>query len=83
MQIVDAFYRNLSKEASLIDMINDHSFVDRLKQTLKRHICEMFDGKIDEEYFIKRKKIAQVHVRIGLKTKWLSLLFAAFFITYK
>ena len=69
-QIVDAFYRNLSKEASLIDMINDHSFVDRLKQTLKRHICEMFDGKIDEDYFIKRKKIAQVHVRIGLKTKW-------------
>ena len=69
-QIVDTFYRNLRVEASLIDMINDHSSVERLKITLKRHICEMFAGEIDEAYFAKRKKIAQVHVHIGLKTKW-------------
>lgn len=69
-QIVDTFYRNLGMESSLIDIINDHSSVDRLKVTLKRHISEMFDGEIDEAYFLKRKKIAQVHVHIGLKTKW-------------
>ena len=34
-QIVDAFYRNLGMESSLIDIINDHSSVDRLKVTLK------------------------------------------------
>ena len=69
-QIVDAFYRNLGMESSLINIINDYSSVERLKVTLKKHICEMFAGKIDAEYFVKRKKIAQVHVRIGLKTKW-------------
>ncbi len=69
-QIVDSFYRNLGMEASLIQIINDHSSVDRLKVTLKHHICEMFDGQIDETYFMKRRKIAQVHVHIGLKTKW-------------
>lgn len=69
-QIVDTFYRNLGMEASLIQIINEHSSVDRLKVTLKRHICEMFDGQIDEVYFMKRKKIAKVHVHIGLKTKW-------------
>ena len=69
-QIVDTFYKNLGMEQSLVDIINDHSSVDRLKVTLKRHICEMFAGIIDTEYFEKRKKIARVHVHIGLKTKW-------------
>lgn len=68
--IVDTFYRNLGMESSLVDIINDHSSVNRLKVTLKKHICEMFDGVIDEAYFKKRRKIAQVHVHIGLKTKW-------------
>ena len=56
-EIVDSFYRNLGMEASLINIINDHSSVDRLKVTLRRHICEMFAGEIDEEYFVKRKKL--------------------------
>jgi heam-based aerotactic trancducer len=68
--IVDTFYRNLGMESSLVQIINDNSSINRLKVTLKRHICEMFGGTINEEYFYKRKKIAQVHVRIGLKTKW-------------
>ena len=69
-RIVDTFYKNLGMEQSLVDIINDHSSVDRLKVTLKRHICEMFSGVIDSEYFEKRKKISRVHVHIGLKTKW-------------
>ncbi len=69
-QIVDTFYKNLGMEQSLVDIINGHSSVDRLKVTLKRHICEMFSGVIDTEYFEKRKKISRVHVHIGLKTKW-------------
>ena len=69
-QIVDTFYRNLGMEQSLVHIINDHSSVDRLKVTLKGHISEMFSGTIDQEYFEKRKKIARVHVHIGLKTKW-------------
>ncbi|WP_274308319.1 globin-coupled sensor protein [Solibacillus daqui] len=69
-QIVDTFYTNLGMEQSLVDIINDHSSVDRLKVTLQRHICEMFSGVIDSEYLEKRKKIARVHVHIGLKTKW-------------
>ena len=30
----------------------------------------MFDGNIDESYFNKRIKIAHIHVKIGLQTKW-------------
>ncbi|MCY8494760.1 heme-based aerotactic transducer HemAT [Bacillus inaquosorum] len=68
--IVDAFYKNLDHESSLMDIINDHSSVDRLKQTLKRHIQEMFAGVIDDEFIEKRNKIASIHLRIGLLPKW-------------
>lgn len=68
--IVNKFYKNLEYENSLLKIINDNSSVDRLKNTLKQHVTEMFDGKIDEAYFEKRIKIAQIHVKIGLQTKW-------------
>lgn len=69
-RVVDNFYDALGMERSLIDIINDNSSVERLKVTLRKHLIEMFDGHIDETYIAKRTKIAQVHVRIGLKTQW-------------
>ena len=30
----------------------------------------MFNGKIDNEFYQRRIKIAKVHVHIGLKTQW-------------
>ncbi|MEG0470911.1 MAG: globin-coupled sensor protein [Solibacillus sp.] len=80
--IVGVFYENLGMESSLTKIISDHSSVERLKLTLKRHICEMFQGIIDDEYFSKRVKIAQVHVRIGLKTKWYIGAFQSLFIVF-
>lgn len=68
--ITDSFYNGIMQEVSLIDMINQHSSVNRLKETLKVHIAEMFGGQLNEVYFDKRKKIAKVHVKIGLQTKW-------------
>jgi heme-based aerotactic transducer len=68
--IVDRFYKNLENEPSLLLIINDNSSIDRLRKTLKQHITEMFDGVIDKAYFEKRIRIAHIHVRIGLKTKW-------------
>ncbi|MGG1397291.1 globin-coupled sensor protein [Bacillus salipaludis] len=69
-RIVDQFYKNLENEPSLLKIINDNSSIDRLKKTLRRHIVEMFEGIVDESYLEKRIKIAQIHVRIGLQTKW-------------
>jgi heam-based aerotactic trancducer len=68
--IIDRFYDNLSIEASLLKIINDNSSIERLKKTLRHHIIEMFNGVVDEAYFEKRYRIAHIHVRIGLKTKW-------------
>src|SRR5690606_12639070 len=68
--IVGRFYKNLETESSLLHIINEHSSIARLKRTLEIHITEMFNGMINSDYIDKRSKIAHIHVRIGLETKW-------------
>lgn len=68
--IVDTFYKNLENESSLTKIVNDNSSTERLKKTLRIHINEMFEGVIDQKYVDKRLKIAHIHVKIGLGTKW-------------
>ncbi|CDQ18564.1 heam-based aerotactic trancducer [Halobacillus karajensis] len=69
-ELVTQFYRNLENEPSLKQIIKDNSSVDRLKQTLIVHIQEMFKGIIDRKFIEKRKRIATVHLKIGLDPKW-------------
>lgn len=69
-EVTGAFYGTILKMPKLADIINRHSSVGRLKQTLHIHVQEMFEGVIDEAYVAKRLRIAQVHIRIGLETKW-------------
>lgn len=73
------FYEGLKSEPSLFEIIEKHSSIDRLQKTLRIHIEEMFNGVIDEEYLMKRKRIAQMHVKIGLKPKWYVLAFQNLF----
>lgn len=68
--IVDRFYSMIVTERDLVEIINRHSSVEKLKVTLRRHIIEMFNGIIDEEFYLRRIKIAKVHVHIGLRTQW-------------
>ncbi|WP_407933952.1 globin-coupled sensor protein [Aquibacillus rhizosphaerae] len=69
-QIVGQFYKNLEYEGSLMKIIENNSSVERLKKTLKIHIQEMFDGKIDDIFVEKRIRIAHIHFKIGLMPKW-------------
>ena len=81
-RIVDRFYDMIGTERSLTDIINKHSSVEKLKITLNRHIIEMFNGTIDEEFFKRRVSIAKVHVHIGLKTQWYICAFQDLTITF-
>ncbi|PTY81923.1 hypothetical protein B5V88_02050 [Heyndrickxia sporothermodurans] len=69
-KIVDDFYDAIGHQANLMNIINQYSSIDRLRQTLKRHISEMFVGVIDDGFIEKRKTIAVVHLHIGLEPKW-------------
>ena len=69
-EITDQFYQSVIDVDKLRSIIVEHSTVERLKQTLKMHLVEMFSGMIDEEFIQKRLNIASVHQRIGLEPKW-------------
>src|SRR5699024_10497609 len=58
------------KNQALIDIIEKNSSLERLKRTLRRHILEMFSGEINDAFIERRKKIAQIHLKIGLTQKW-------------
>lgn len=68
--MVDRFYEGVSANAELTSIISTHSQIERLKITLHRHISGIFDSRIDDAYIQDRKRIAAVHVRIGLQSKW-------------
>ncbi|MDF2661027.1 MAG: hemAT 1 [Paenibacillus sp.] len=69
-EIVDDFYKTVIAVNGLKDIIERHSTVERLRETLRQHLIEMFDGRLDAEFVQKRLKIAEVHQRIGLTPKW-------------
>lgn len=69
-KVVVAFYQTIESVPEFQHFIRQHSTSDRLRQTLRHHIVEMLNGRIDDEYLQKRAAVAMMHVRIGLTTKW-------------
>ncbi|MDT3428562.1 heme-based aerotactic transducer [Paenibacillus forsythiae] len=69
-EITDRFYNSLINVVKLEQIIVKHSSIDRLKQTLREHIVEIFDGNVDNRYISKRLVIANIHKKVGLEPKW-------------
>ncbi|MEB1806785.1 MAG: globin-coupled sensor protein [Bacillaceae bacterium] len=68
--LTDMFYSTIGQSPDLVNIISNHSTIERLKGTLQTHLIEMFSGTIDEVFIEKRIRIAKAHVRIGLEQKW-------------
>ena len=68
--IVEVFYSTIEAVPEFQYIISEHSTSERLRQTLRHHIVEMMEGRIDDTYIEKRKRVSLLHVRIGLTTKW-------------
>ncbi|MFY0544396.1 protoglobin domain-containing protein [Brevibacillus sp. H7] len=69
-KIVSTFYQTILNVDRLKHIVQSHSTVDRLRQTLRIHLLEMFNGKMDASFVQKRRKVAETHMRIGLDPKW-------------
>ncbi len=69
-EIVEVFYKIIGTEVKFQDMISNNSTMERLQYTLKNHMIEMFDGRIDDHFIDVRRRVANKHVLIGLATKW-------------
>ena len=61
--MVETFYSTITEVPQLLEIINQHSQVERLRQTLRQHLLEMFSGQIDQAFIDKRKRVAQVHLK--------------------
>lgn len=68
--IVQNFYNVITSQQSLLNLIKEHSTIDRLKTTLRQHLYRFFSGQINDDFITDRRKIAYAHVRIGLEPKW-------------
>lgn len=68
--LVDELYDNMIKQPELLEIIQAHSTLDRLKETQVWYYMSMTAGVIDQEYIHKRLYIGKVHSRIGLTTNW-------------
>lgn len=69
-KIVDTFYGHIQEIPNLTMIIQEHSTIQRLKQTLEKYILDMVSGDIGEKYVVRRKVIGSVHNRIGLFPEW-------------
>lgn len=70
VEVVAAFYQAVEGVPALLEVIQKHSSSERLRQTLRHHIIEMFEGRIDEAFVEKRRRVAKMHVKINLYPKW-------------
>lgn len=69
-RVVNGFYEAIGKVPHLTTLINDKSSVERLRQTLHKHISQMLSGRIDDDYIYVRQTVSHVHLRINLYPKW-------------
>lgn len=68
--LVEDFYASILRVDHLKEIIEQYSTVERLKQTLRVYIIELFNGDIDQAFLEKRFRIAEAHFRIGLESTW-------------
>lgn len=70
VDVVQEFYKAVENVPTLREVIQIHSSSERLRQTLRHHIIEMFEGRIDEQFIEKRRRVGMMHVKINLYPKW-------------
>ncbi len=69
-QVVDELYERITEQPELLELINNHSTIERLKETQRWYFQSMTAGEIDDAFFDKRLHIGRVHSKIGLTTNW-------------
>jgi signal transduction histidine kinase len=71
--VAERFYEVLMSNPSARQMLSDAAQVERLKQTLRHWLVELMGGPWDEHWYARRRRIGQVHVRVGLPERYVYL----------
>lgn len=64
--IATNFYSRVYQVENLKEIIDTYSSIEKLSQTLARHLMEIFDGRIDQEFLERRYNVGKIHYRIHL-----------------
>ncbi|PTQ55849.1 MAG: Methyl-accepting chemotaxis protein [Candidatus Carbobacillus altaicus] len=69
-EVVDRFYATLQTVPALEALLAQSGGIGLRKETLLRHLEEMFTADFDRAYVERRERVAEAHVRVGLSTQW-------------
>ena len=67
---VGAFYRHLLSFESTRELLRDPEVKDRLLQKQREYLLSLSRPTFDEVYVRERRRIGEVHERIGLEPRW-------------
>lgn len=68
--LVDELYKQMTEEPELLYIIEQHSTLERLKETQEWYFLSLASGVLDEAFIERRLLIGKIHSRIGLTTNW-------------
>ena len=68
-EIIEEVFRRRLAEPEIALVIGDHDSLERLKQSTRFYILELFQGYFDKEYVNKRLRVGKVHKQIGVTPK--------------
>lgn len=76
-KITDDFYSCVTKNKEMVDFINKHSSISKLKQTFCNFLHMLFETNITPEYFKRIRYIGEIHNQIHLPSSWFFLAFGS------
>ncbi len=76
---VAAFYRNLLAFAPTRGLLRDPEVKERLLVKQREYLLSLASPVFDEAYLIQRRRIGEVHQRIGLEPRWYLGAYALYF----
>src|SRR5690625_2867693 len=65
-EIVKEFYERITAVSKLKELIDEHSTVEKLKQTMVRYLEQFLKADIDEAYLESRFIVGKIHSKINL-----------------
>ena len=69
-RVVDRFYDTVLRFPGARAVLANEQQVERLRMSLHQFIVELLEGPHDHAYWIKRRRIGAVHVRVGLPERY-------------
>ena len=77
--MVAAFYEQLRKFPATAELLRDPATIAHLKLMQREYLLRITAGTFDAAYFADRRRIGQVHERIGLTARWYLLSYSQHF----